>query len=129
MCLLHDSIFGNQSSDDIKQELSGRPQILILVAIDIERVVGYKIGYQDRKSRFYSWLGAVYPEYRGQGIGSELMSKQHEWCKNQGYKVVRTQTKNKWRSMLILNIRHDFNIIGTFTDDKGETKIILEKHL
>lgn len=58
---------------------------------------------QDRKSRFYSWLGGVYPEYRGQGVASELMCRQHEWCKEQGYEVVRTQTKNKWRSMLILN--------------------------
>ncbi|WP_219839071.1 GNAT family N-acetyltransferase [Paenibacillus sp. R14(2021)] len=129
MCLLHESIFGNQSSNSITQELSGRPQYLILVAIDNGRVIGYKIGYQDRKSRFYSWLGAVYPEYRSQGIASELMIRQHEWCKSQGYKVVRTQTKNKWRKMLILNIRHDFNIIGTYTDDKGETKIILEKQL
>lgn len=92
-------------------------------------MVGYKIGYQDRKSRFYSWLGGVYPEYRGQGIASELMLKQHEWCKQHGYAVVRTQTKNKWRSMLILNLRHGFNIVGTYTDEKGEPKITLEKRL
>ena len=129
MCLLHDSIFTTQSSDSIREELSSRPRFLILVAVHDGRVVGYKIGYQDRKSRFYSWLGGVYPEYRSHGIASELMLRQHEWCKCQGYAVVRTQTKNKWRSMLILNLRLGFDVVGTYTDENGEPKIILEKHL
>ncbi|WP_274519618.1 hypothetical protein [Caenibacillus caldisaponilyticus] len=40
-----------------------------------------------------------------------------------------TQTKNKWRAMLLLNLRHGFDIIGTFTDEKGEPKFILQKRL
>ncbi|MCL4426117.1 MAG: hypothetical protein M1299_02105 [Firmicutes bacterium] len=31
--------------------------------------------------------------------------------------------------MLILNLRHGFDIIGTYTDEKGEPKIILAKSL
>ena len=31
--------------------------------------------------------------------------------------------------MLILNLKHGFDIIGTYTDDFGEPKIILEKKL
>ncbi len=129
MCSLHDSIFTTQNSDSIREELSSRLQFLILVAVHNNRVIGYKIGYQDRKNRFYSWLGGVYPEYRDQGIASELMHRQHEWCKNQGYAVVRTLTKNKWRNMLILNLRHGFDVVGTYIDEKGEPKIILEKRL
>ncbi len=127
MCLLHSNVFNSPISDSIGEELSIRPKFLILVALDDDEVVGYKIGYQDRKTRFYSWLGGVYPEYRGRGIASELMVRQHEWCKSHGYTVIRTQTKNKWRSMLILNLRHGFDIVGTYTDEKGEPKIILEK--
>ncbi|WP_258110091.1 GNAT family N-acetyltransferase [Alicyclobacillus sp. SP_1] len=127
MCSLHSTIFKNQSPDSIEEELRARPNFLILVALDKDQVVGYKIGYQDRKTRFYSWLGGVYPEYRGQGIASELMLRQHEWCKSQGYTAIRTQTKNKWRDMLILNLRHGFDVVGTYTDEKGEPKIILEK--
>lgn len=44
-------------------------------------------------------------------------------------KKVQTKTKNKWRDMLILNIKNGFDIIGTYTDDSGEPKIILEKKL
>lgn len=129
MSALHSTIFKTQGPDPIEEELSARSKFLILVALTHGRVVGYKIGYQDRKTRFYSWLGGVNPEYRGQGIASELMVRQHAWCKNQGYSVIRTQTKNTWRSMLILNLRHGFDVIGTYTDKNGEPKIILEKHL
>lgn len=62
----------------IAEELSSRSKFLILVALDDNRVVGYKIGYQDRQTRFYSWFGGVYAEYRGKGIASELMRRQHE---------------------------------------------------
>lgn len=129
MCTLHSAIFTTQHPDSIEDELAARSKSLILIALDHDEVVGYKIGYQDLKTRFYSWLGGVYPDYRGQGIASELMRRQHEWCESQGYSIVRTQTKNKWRSMLILNLRHGFDVIGTYTDEKGEPKIILEKRL
>lgn len=129
MCALHQSIFSSQSPESVASELVVRPKYLILVAMENDSVVGYKIGYQDRQTRFYSWLGGVYPEYRERGIGSELMRRQHAWCIEQGYDVVRTHTKNKWRSMLILNLRHGFDVIGTFTDEKGEPKIILEKRI
>ncbi|HET7580503.1 MAG TPA: GNAT family N-acetyltransferase [Bacillales bacterium] len=129
MCALHNKIFVTRDDDDMKEELLGRSRILILAAFDAERVVGYKIGFEDRRTRFYSWLGGVSPDYRGQGIASELMRKQHEWCKAQGYTIIRTQTKNKWRNMVILNLHHGFDIVGTYTDGKGEAKIILEKRL
>lgn len=129
MCSLHSTIFPSQDPVSIAEELSSRSKFLILVAFNDARVVGYKIGYQDRKTRFYSWLGGVHSDYRGQGIASELMIRQHEWCKSQGYSVVRTQTKNKWRSMLILNLRHGFDVVGAYTDEHGEPKIILEKRL
>ncbi|QQE81454.1 GNAT family N-acetyltransferase [Alicyclobacillus sp. SO9] len=129
MCALHSTIFRPQGTDAIEEELSSKPNFLILVALANQQVVGYKIGYQERRTRFYSWLGGVHPEYRGQGIASELMLRQHEWCRSQGYTVVRTQTKNKWRSMLILNLRHGFDVVGTYTDKHGEPKIILEKRI
>lgn len=31
--------------------------------------------------------------------------------------------------MIVLNLRQGFDIVGTFTDDRGEPKIILEKYL
>lgn len=126
---LHDRIFQSEGSDTISEELLSRPRFHIGVAFSEDRVVGYKIGYQDRKHRFYSWLGGVDALCRGRGIASQLMRLQHVWCAEQGYRVVRTQTNNRWRDMLILNLHHGFDIVGTYTDERGESKIILEKRL
>lgn len=103
--------------------------LLAIVAFDEEKAVGFKIGYESDFEEFYSWIGGVDPAYRRRGIGSKLMTMQHEWLRKHGYKIVTTQTKNKWRAMLLLNLRHGFDIIGTFTDEKGEPKIILQKRL
>jgi len=89
LCRIHDSIFVGQDSSAITVELEKKPTYLILLAIDAGEVVGYKIGYEDRTGRFYSWLGGVHPQFRGQGIASELMRKQHEWCRDHKYKVIR----------------------------------------
>lgn len=57
------------------------------------------------------------------------MEKQHQYLKETGYKVVQTKTMNRWRNMLILNIKNGFDVIDTYTDDKGLHKIRLEKRL
>ena len=36
---------------------------------------------------------------------------------------------NKWRNILILNIKTGFDVVGTETDNNNEIKIILEKKL
>lgn len=124
---LHRNIFGD--SEDLVSKMKSKPQLLVQAAMDGEKVIGYKMGYPLDKDTFYSWLGGVDPEYRGKGLASMLMEKQHEYLKEMGYKLVRTKTMNKWRGMLILNIKHGFDVIETYTDEKGLHKIVLEKRL
>lgn len=126
---LHDRVFGTGQSQLLLQEAAGRPRLLTIVALRDGRVVGYKIGYERKPGHFYSWVGAVAPEFRRRGIGSELMRRQHTWCRARGYRTIRTKTKNKWKDMIILNLRHGFDIIGAYTDETGEPKLILEKRL
>ncbi|WP_400192051.1 GNAT family N-acetyltransferase [Hymenobacter sp. B81] len=92
------------------------------------QVVGCKLGYERKPGHYYSWLGAVRPERRGQGLASALMEQQHQWCRRQGYRRLRTQTYNRWRSMLILNLRHGFEVVGTCQGAHG-LMIVLEKEL
>lgn len=54
-------------------------------------MIGYKIGYEVHKYTFYSWLGGVDPNYRGYGIASILMEKQHQYLKQKSYQVVQTK--------------------------------------
>ena len=93
-----------------------------------DRLVGCKLGYERKPGHYYSWLGGVHPDFRGQGIAAELMQQQHAWCRAQGYRAVRTHTYNRWRAMLLLNLRQGFDIIGTVQGAHGLT-IVLEKQL
>ncbi|MCS0787914.1 GNAT family N-acetyltransferase [Cytobacillus firmus] len=124
---LHKNIFGD--SEGLVSKMKSKPQLLVLTAMDGEKVIGYKMGYAIDEDRFYSWVGGVATDYRKNGIASMLMEKQHGYLKEKGYKVVRTKTMNKWRSMLILNIKHGFDVIETCTDENGLLKIVLEKQL
>ena len=123
---LNKRIFGPTSV--LKKGLE-KDGLLTLVALDGEKVVGYKIGYPENNVTFYSWMGGVDPDYRGQGIARELMSRQHEFCREQGYLEVFTKTQNRWRTMLILNLSSGFDIIGCHPDQWGELKIIMIKKL
>ncbi|MDX5475090.1 MAG: GNAT family N-acetyltransferase [Bacillaceae bacterium] len=124
---LHKFIFG--LNEDLKNKISNKPPLLTIIAMEDSKVIGYKIGYPLNSKTFYSWLGGVHPNYRNLGIASMLMEKQHKHLRDNGYKIVQTKTMNKWRNMLILNIKHGFDVIETYTDEKGLHKIVLEKKL
>ena len=83
---LHKEIFG--TPDDLINKMRSKTKLLVIVAMDGKRVIGYKIGYELDNRTFYSWLGGVDPNYRGQGIASMLMEKQHQYLKDEGYRVV-----------------------------------------
>ncbi|MFY3791473.1 GNAT family N-acetyltransferase [Ureibacillus sp. MALMAid1270] len=124
---LHKVIFG--TTDDLINKMENKPKLLVITAMNGMKVIGYKIGYELDNNKFYSWLGGVDTNYRKHGIASELMQKQHQYLKKNGYSVVQTKTMNKWRNMLVLNIKNGFDVIETYTDEKGLHKIILEKKL
>ena len=56
----------SHSAQSFQSRLEGRPH-LALLARDGDRLIGYKIGYAETAERFYSWVGGVHPDYRGQG--------------------------------------------------------------
>ncbi|GAB4016797.1 GNAT family N-acetyltransferase [Spirosoma koreense] len=123
------SVFSNQSRSGLLNQLTyqqAHSGLQTLLAVAGGQVVGCKLGYERKPGHFYSWLGAVHPNARGQGIASELMRQQHDWCRQHGYHTVRTQTYNQWRSMLLLNLRFGFDIIGTVQGSHG-LAIVLEK--
>ena len=124
---VHRVIFG--TADDLTERIQNKPHPLFSVAFQGSQVIGYKIGYELTNGKFYSWLGGVHPEYRCLGVASKLMDIQHHYLEKEGYKVVQTKTLNKWRSMIILNIKSGFDITETYIDRHGKLKIVLEKEL
>lgn len=120
------------SREELTRELSGVNRLLILIARVEGVVCGYKVGYEYASDTdyFYSWIGGVSPQYRRNGIASKLMLEQHRVAKEQGFKFVQTKTKNKYREMLVLNIKHGFDVTGVYKKLKEEKHgIILEKQL
>ena len=114
-------------ADDLAYQQQRSPLQLWLALTD-GQVVGCKLGYEHKPGHYYSWLGGVPPSFRGQGIARELMHQQHAWCQQQGYRRIRTQTYNRWRAMLLLNLQAGFDVVGTVQSARGLV-IVLEKEL
>lgn len=121
--------FGEWDPSWFNSTLQNHTKYFLWIAYIEEQVVGFKLGYEVGKHEFYSWLGGVIPDYHGLGIGSDLMRAQHTWCKENGYKKIQTKTQNRFREMLLLNIKFGFDVIGYQISDEGGPKIILEKIL
>ncbi len=91
-------------------------------------VVGFKLGYAERSTRFYSWLGGVDPDFRRRGIARQLMVDQHRWCTAEGFELIETSTTNRFRAMLLLNLRMGFDVVGTRAGEHA-LNILLAKSL
>ncbi|GLC88962.1 GNAT family N-acetyltransferase [Lysinibacillus piscis] len=124
---LHAHVF--DGADLPATKLESKEDLLCLLAEEEEQLVGFKLGYCHPDGVFYSWLGGVREEMRGRGIASQLMVQQHRFLQEKGYKRVRTYGRNAYKAMLITNLKHGFDIVSTFVDDKGRHKIVFEKTL
>ncbi len=111
------------------EKLERKEGLLCLFAIEDECIIAFKLGYIHPDGVFYSWLGGVHATKRGQGIASQLMRQQHVYIQTMGFKKVRTYGRNERKAMLITNLKHGFDIVSTFVDDKGRHKIVFEKLL
>lgn len=123
---LHNEIF--DTNENLNDKFLSKNKIIILVAYKEKAIVGYKIGYEMDSSTFYSWLGGVEKNNRNHGIAQKLMDKQVSILKSKRYEKIQTKTFNKWKSMLILNIKNDFQIRNCYPDN-NDLAIILEKDI
>ncbi len=128
--VLYEAIFEVPMMEKVVSRFHNEPDVLVLIICDDTGTdLGYKIGYRKDNKTFYSWIGGVLPQFRGVGLGRQLMLKQHEWCTQQGYEYIETKTMNRWRNMLILNLQCGFEITGVYTDGDGIKKILMQKKL
>jgi GNAT superfamily N-acetyltransferase len=123
-------VFGPFDEKKIIDRLRGQNGKVALHMAHLEEMfVGFKLGYEKSPDTFYSWLGAVNPEFQGWGFGRALMAEQHLWCQENGYKVIETKTMNKWQNMLLLNLKFGFQIVALEKNDRDEIKIVMSKSL
>ncbi len=112
----------------IQSRLIDKPHLILSAHID-SILVGFKIGYE-RDGKFYSWLGAILPEYRNRGIASALADRQEEWVRNHGYTSIWMKTRNCFPEMLLMAVGRGFRIVGfELREEVGQHRIVLEKSI
>src|SRR5438477_7499888 len=59
----------------------GRYNILQLVARIQDQPVGFFLGFELKPTVFFAWFYGVHPDYRRQGIASQLMDAVPSWAR------------------------------------------------
>lgn len=128
---LYNQIFRPQRDvDSFRRRFRGRYNVLMLVARLDDRPVGFFLGFELKPGVFFSWFYGVVPEYRRQGIASQLMDAVHAWAKQNDYHALRFECHNQHRPMLHLAIALGYDIVGIRWDpDRGDNLVIFEKSL
>jgi len=108
----------------------GRYNILQLIARLDDRPVGFFLGFELKPTVFFAWFYGVLPEFRRQGIASQLMEAAHSWARQNEYESIRFECHNQHRPMLHLAIALGYDIVGIRWDpDRGDNLVIFEKVL
>ena len=116
--------------ESFRRRYRGRYNILQMVARVGDRPVGFFIGFELKPTVFFAWFYGVLPEYRRQGIASQLMEAVHSWAQQNEYESIRFECHNQHRPMLHLAIALGYDIVGIRWDpDRGDNLVIFEKVL
>ncbi|HIE6454178.1 TPA: GNAT family N-acetyltransferase [Serratia marcescens] len=122
--------FGNlHSLADLQRRIGTAHASLLIAEID-GQPAGFKLGYQQRETVFYSWLGGVLPAFRRHGVAQALLAEQERWAQAQGYRQLTVKTRNRFRAMLTMLLTHHYQIVQL--EKKGEVadyRLLLEKNL
>lgn len=103
---------------------------LCLVAWQDKRPIGFKVGYTWDAQTFYSWMGAVIPECRNQGVFRALTAYQERWAKEEGFKFIRLKTRNIHKRMLIFALSSGYDVVDFEPRDSlPQHRIMLQKLL
>ena len=127
---LSQTAFGTDAAESwingLNWRLENMPDVAVFTMCEGDRLAGYKAGYATAYDRYYSWLGAVDPEFQRQGIARRLMQAQHDWLTASRFTLLETQVARTNKAMLELNLSSGFQISGEFSK-KGKPYLILEK--
>ncbi|MDP2370819.1 N-acetyltransferase family protein [Rhodoferax sp.] len=99
--------------------LGRMPEVSIFYARNEGGLIAFKTGYAIAESKYYSWLGAVHPDFRRRGIARQLTGMQHAWLVARGYCAVETSSRAENRIMAHLNLTTGFVMQGTKVEPHG----------
>ncbi|QNQ08413.1 GNAT family N-acetyltransferase [Sphingomonas alpina] len=126
LCL---TLFPGFDPDYLALRLPGIAEPELWLAYREGELAGFKLGYRRGPHLFYSWLGGVHPSARRLGIADALMVRQHEAAAASGYTHVETRTRAVNNAMIIVNLRHGFQVVGFEIDTNGIPIVTQRKDL
>ena len=100
---------------EITRRVGPRKHLCLLARID-DQPAGYKLGYEETPSRFYSWIGGVVPAHRRRGVAQQLLHAQEAWCRAAGYDEITVKSRNRFRGMVRLLVQNGYDILATQTN-------------
>ena len=108
----------------------GRHNVMQMVARVGDEPVGFFLGFELKPRVFFAWFYGVVPEFRRQGIASQLMDAVHDWARLNDYEAIRFECHNQHRPMLHLAIAQEYDIVGIRWDpDRGANLVLFQKAL
>jgi GNAT superfamily N-acetyltransferase len=117
-----------KDADSFRRRFRGRYNILRMIARIQDRPVGFFLGFELKPTTFFAWFYGVLPDFRRQGIASQLMDAVHEWAKDHEYESVRMECHNSARAMMHLSIEMNYTIAGIrWEPERADNLVIFEK--
>ena len=117
-----------KDAESFRRRFRGRYNILRMIARIQDRPVGFFLGFELKPATFFAWFYGVLPDFRRQGIASQLMDAVHEWAKDHEYESIRLECHNSARAMLHLAIDMNYIIAGIrWEPERADNLVILEK--
>jgi GNAT superfamily N-acetyltransferase len=128
---LYNQIFRPPREEEaFQRRYLGRHNVLQMIARIGDRPVGFFLGFELKPRVFFGWFYGVLPEFRRQGIGSQLMDAVHDWARGNDYESIRFECHNQHRPMLHLGIAQEYDIVGIRWDpDRGANLMLFQKTL
>ena len=119
----------DESRNDMEKLFAEQKMILGCYAFLHERLIAFKLGFENEPHIFESWRGGVIKEFRGQGIATHLMELQHQWCKIKNFRKIVTVINADNIAMMSLNRKHGFKVVQHTTNHRNIQKVHFQKDL
>ncbi|MGL5392924.1 MAG: GNAT family N-acetyltransferase [Shewanella sp.] len=115
------------STQVLLERLAGKNGLLLLAYVEGE-LAGFKLGYEQDATTFYSWLGGVATDFRRLGLAQSLLEYQETWARRQGYRHIQVKTMNRFPAMLTMLINNQYLISELRADPQNQINHKLRLH-
>lgn len=105
-----------------------REDLLLMLAYVGGEAIGFKIGYRENATTFYSAKGGVLESHRRSGVARLLLHAMMDRCRRHGYEIFAYDTfPNRHPGMAILGLSEGFRVTAAdYNQTMGDWRLRLE---